>query len=59
MDMQVVAAITGPSGHATSGWYARNVADETETPVTDPARLVFDEQALALAEHAMSSQDLP
>jgi RNA polymerase sigma-70 factor (ECF subfamily) len=50
MVMQAVAAITGPSGRATSGWYARNVADETEAPVTDPARLVFDEQALALAD---------
>ena len=50
-DMQVVAAITGPSGTSTSGWYARNVADETaEAPATDPARLVFDEQALALAD---------
>lgn len=48
--MQAVAAITGPSGRTTSGWYARNVADETEAPVTDPARLVFDEQALALAD---------
>ena len=49
--MQVVAAMTGPSGTSTSGWYARNVADETaEAPVTDPARLVFDEQALALAD---------
>ncbi|MDP4667734.1 MAG: RNA polymerase subunit sigma, partial [Gaiellales bacterium] len=26
------------------------MADETEAPVTDPARLVFDEQALALAD---------
>ena len=49
--MQAVAAITGPSGPATAGWYARNVADETaDAPVTDPARLVFDEQALALAD---------
>lgn len=52
--MQAVAAITGPSGTATAGWYARNVADETaktaDAPATDPARLVFDEQALALAD---------
>ena len=52
--MQAVAAITGPSGTATAGWYARNVADETaqttDASVTDPARLVFDEQALALAD---------
>lgn len=52
--MQAVAAITGPSGTATAGWYARNVADETaqtaDASATDPARLVFDEQALALAD---------
>lgn len=52
--MQAVAAITGPSGTATAGWYARNVADETaqttDASAADPARLVFDEQALALAD---------
>lgn len=49
--MQAVAAITGPAGPATAGWYARNVSEETaDAPGTDPARLVFDEQALALAD---------
>lgn len=51
--MQAVASLSGPSGLLADEWYARRVADDpADAPAltVDPARAVFDEQALALAD---------
>ena len=45
--------LVAPTGLCVSGWYPRSVSDDAADPIepaVDPARLAFDEEALALAD---------
>ncbi|MSO46515.1 MAG: sigma-70 family RNA polymerase sigma factor [Thermoleophilia bacterium] len=45
--------LVAPTGLCVAGWYPRSVSDDAADPIepaVDPARLAFDEEALALAD---------